>query len=125
MTTTTNNKINQTNPKNQKESYSAIVDEVMSQIGESLISQNDMLVREYFLWMDIFNSYKKKLPMFNQYMQGKNQEVIAEIYQVFETIKGKIVNTRIKCDDKLFIRKLKKAVSSSSSNRDFTDISKI
>ena len=104
--------------------YSSIIDTIISQVGDEIISQNNMLVREYFLWIDIFNSYKKKLPMFNQYMQGKNQEIIAEIYKVFEAIKNKIVNTRIKCDDKLFILKLKKAVTISSNNRDFTDISK-
>lgn len=83
-------------------------------IGNKIVEENEYLVREYKLWVEIYEKYKRKVPGFHKYINSITyRNVFNKINKAFTAIKEKVINVRIKMDDKLFLFKLKEEVEKS------------
>ena len=80
-------------------------------IGRKYVDENELLIKEYYIWVDIFNNYKKKLPAFNKYVNTLSfKKLISEIKSSFEAIKEVVISSKIKGDDEIFKLKLRNQV---------------
>lgn len=75
--------------------------------------------------MEIFNSYKQKLPAFNNYVSSYSYKgLLTKLDKAFSSIKEKISNVRIKMDDKLFLIRLKIVITKCAPKQIYSDIRK-
>lgn len=87
-------------------------------IGNKLIRDNKLLVREYLMWCDIFNGYKQKLPLFYSYAKSY-KNIFKEINLLLSEI-----NKKIQMDNETFKEKIVNFVYKYTSSQDFKEICK-
>lgn len=91
-----------------KINYENYIDKLEIQIGTSLINDHEMIIRDYMLWIDIFNQYKRKIIAFNSFVKSsKYKDLFIELRKEVENLREKVTNNRIREDRKVFLIKLK------------------
>jgi hypothetical protein len=103
------------------------ISEIQYNIGDDLISNNELLYRELYSWIDIYNNYIQKLPFFYQFIHSKDyQSTIKELTKSIENLKQKVNSPRIRNDEKTYSHQLKQAIlKHHKNNYDYVFICKI
>lgn len=107
-----------------KISFDNYIDNLEIQIGSSLINDHEMIIRDYLLWIDIFNQYKRKIISFNSFVKSSRyKNIFTDLKKEIESLKDKVSNVRIREDRRIFIIKLKIEIDKHGKEY-FSDISK-
>jgi len=119
-------KSNEIERKNRiKISFEEIIDYLESLFSSSMLKENEMIVREYILWIGIFNDYKKKLPSFNSYITSLSyKNALFKLNKSINDIRERISNVRLRQDNMIFLMKMKDSIKKISKVESYCHIRK-
>ena len=102
------------------------INEIQCCIGEDIIYNNELLYRELYSWVDIYNNYIQKLPFFYKFIHTKEyQSTIKHLVNSIESLKQKVSSPRIRDDEKTYLQQLKQAIlKHHKNNHDYINIRK-